>query len=130
MSESSHSTAVRAALTDAGAAPYDLGKVPGTTGNAGTLPTWYTETSVMRRFGGNPRSDSRSGVKGYRITTRAVANSAANARNVRDKQHTALEGVVLTVDGKQTTPIEFESADPIAADDGLFSGLVTWTYAH
>jgi hypothetical protein len=130
VSESSHLAAVRAALDSAGAAPHDIGRVPGASGNPGQVPQWYTETSVVRRFGGNPRVDSRSSVQGYRITTRAVANSAANARNIRAKQHAALEDVALTVDGEQTTPIKFESADPIASDEGMFSGLTTWTYAH
>jgi hypothetical protein len=130
VSESSHAAAIRTALDSAGAEPYDTGKVPGSTGNAGQMPQWYTEASVTRRFGGNPRATATSGVDGYRILTRAVANSAANARNVRTKQHAALEGVVLTIDGQQTTPITFESADPIALDDGMFSGLTTWTYAH
>lgn len=130
MSESTHLAAVVAALTATGAIPYDLGKVPGTTGNPGTLPARYTEVSVMRRFGGNPRSTSQSGVEGYRITTRAVADSAANARNLRTKQHEALEELVLSVDGQFTSPIKFEGAEPIAPDEGEFSGLTTWTYSH
>lgn len=130
MSESTHTAAVSTALGTAGGAPYDLGKVPGSTGNTGTLPQWYTELSVTRRFGGNPRVTTESGVQGYRITTRAVANSAANARNMRAKQHAALEEAVLVIDGEATTPIKFESAEPIAPDDGMFSGLTTWIYAH
>lgn len=130
MSESTHLTAVLAALTTAGAIPYDIGRVPGTTGNPGTLPARYTEVSVMRRFGGNPRQTSQSGVEGYRIATRAVADSAANARNLRAKQHAALEEVSLTIDGTVTSPIKFEGAEPIAPDEGEFSGLVTWTYSH
>lgn len=130
MSESTHQAALLAALDSAGAVPYDLGKVPGSTGNTGKVPQWYTEVSVSRRYGSNPRVTSASGVQGYRITTRAVANSAANARNVRAKQHAALEETVLTVDGEATTPIKFESAEPIASDEGMFSGLTTWTFAH
>lgn len=130
MSESTHLVAVMATLTAAGAVPYDIGKVPGTNGNSGAVPQWYTEVSVMRRFGGNPRSTSESGVQGYRITTRTVGNSAANARNTRLKQHAALEEVVLTVDGEPTTPIKFEGAEPIAPDEGMYSGLTTWTYSH
>ena len=130
MSESSHTAAVTTALSTGGAVPHDLDKVPGSTGNPGTLPPYYTEVSVMRRFGGNPRVTTQSGVQGYRITTRAVANSAANARNMRSKQHAALEETVLVVDGEATTPIKFDSAEPIAEDEGMYSGLTTWTYAH
>jgi hypothetical protein len=130
VSESSHTDAVSDALEAAGAVPHDLGKVPGSKGNSGSIPPWYTELTVTRRFGGNPRVTTESGVQGYRITTRAVANSAANARNMRAKQHAALEEVVLVIDGEPTTPIKFESADPIAPDERMFSGLTTWTYTH
>jgi hypothetical protein len=129
VSEESHAVAIKAALTAAGAVPYDYDEVPSTNGNPGTLPQWFTAVGVTRRFGGNFRTSAQSGVTGWRITTLAVGNNVTNARNIRLKQHQALEGVVLTINGEKTTPIALESADQIEPDGARHSGLTTWTYA-
>lgn len=129
MTEEQHATAIKAALTTAGAVPYDYDEVPGMNGNPGSVPQWFTAVSVTRRFGGNDRLTSQSGVEGWRISTVAAANNVTNARNIRAKIHQALEGVSLTVGGEQTTPIKLEGADQIAPDGTHHSGLSTWTYA-
>ena len=109
------------ALTAANAFPYTLDAVK----RQVTPPKRYTEVSVVRRFGGTPRVAGGSSVTGWRILTRAVALTEDDAREVRRRYFAALEDVALG-DG---TPIEFESGDPIAGDDGWSSGLDTWTYA-
>lgn len=120
--EKEHSTAVIAFLTTAAAAPYSLGTA------AASLPDFYTEVGVVRRFGGEQRLSGVRDGELYRITARQVARLYPNAQNLRAKS-AALEGAVLTIGALTTTPIEFESADPIAEDDGWYSGLQTWTYA-
>lgn len=122
-SEEQHAAAVIAALTATNANPFDLDDVPK------TLPAFYTEVTVTRRFGGAPRQDGRSGTEGYRVTARAVAKNVSNARETRRRQHAALEYAVLSVAGKTTTPIQFEASEPIGNDEGWYSGLETWTYA-
>lgn len=107
--------------------PYDVDDVPGTNGNAGTLPTRYTEVTVSRRYGGPVRGDATPTTIGYRITTRAVAKNVTDARNLRRLAMRDLENVALTVGAEKSTPVAFESADPIGPDAGWFSGLVTWT---
>lgn len=129
MSESAHLTAVLAALSAGNAVPYDLGKVPGMDGNTGTIPAYFTQVTVSRRFGGNFRGDASPNTILYRATTRAVAKSANDARNIRRLAALALENVALTVTGATTTPIAFETEDPIGVDDGWFSGLTLWTWA-
>lgn len=120
--EQAHSDAVVALLTTLGALPYDLGDIPA------TPPERYTEVTVTRRFGGEQRFSGLRDGQLFRITARQVAKVYQNAQNLRAKS-AAIEGVTLTVGGQTTTPIEFESADPIGTDDGWYSGLETWTYA-
>lgn len=122
MSEETQVAAILAALTAADAHPYDLDELPK------ALPAYYNEVGVTRRFGGAFRADSRTGTVGYRIAVRAVAKTVSNAREMRSRAGTALDGVVLTIDGRQTTPIRFESAEDIGPDDGMFSGLTLYTY--
>lgn len=121
-----HATAVLAAL-NAALAPkqaYEYDTLPT------TRPAEYVEATVSRRFGGESRLSAQKGTTGWRVTTRAVAQTVSNARLLAQKATQALEDVSLTVDGKSTTPIQFETEDPIGPDDGWYSGLVTWTYTH
>lgn len=120
--EEQHAAAVVAALNSAGAHAYDYDDVPA------SPPDFYTQVAVSRRFGGTRRGSGEPVGQFYRILERAVANTVSNARNLRAKTD-ALEGTVLTIGGQTTTPIEFESAQPIGPDDGWFSGARTWTYA-
>jgi hypothetical protein len=119
--EQAHSDAVVALLNTLGASAYDLGDVPKTTASL------YTEVTVTRRFGGEQRGSGEREGQLFRITARQVAKVYQNAQNLRAKS-AGLEGATLTVGGETTTPIEFETADPIAPDDGWFSGLETYTY--
>lgn len=119
--EQEHSDAVVAALNGLGGLAFDLGDVPT------PAPDKYTEVTVTRRFGGEQRGSGERDGQLYRITARQVSKVFQNAQNLRVKS-SGLEGLVLTVAGEKTTPIEFESADTIGEDDGWYSGLETWTY--
>ena len=120
--EEEQAAAVIAALNAAGAFAFDVDEMPG------KLPAQFTQVTISQRFGGNPRQTTRSGVTGWRITTRQVGKSVSNARELRKRTHQALEQAVLAVAGETSTPVAFETADPIGADDGWYSGLETWTY--
>jgi hypothetical protein len=124
-SEEQHAAAIIAALTTASAAPYDLDDAKALT----AIPVGYTEVMVSPRNGAPNRNPGSTGRRGWRISTRQIGTTVSNAREMRKRTHTALEYVRLTVGGDQTTPIQFEGAEPIGEDDGYWSGLETWTYA-
>lgn len=124
-SEEQQAAAVIAALTTANAAPYDLDDAKALT----TIPAGYTEVMVSPRGGAPLRNPGSTGRRGWRISTRQVGTTVGNAREMRKRTHTALEFARLTVGGGQTTPIQFEGAEPIGEDEGYWSGLETWTFA-
>ena len=123
--EEQHAVAVIAALNAASAAAYDIDDLKTMT----TLPNSYTEVTVSPRFGAPNRNPGSTGRTGWRITTRAVAKTVSNAREMRKRADVGLKYARLTVAGDQSTPIQPEGAEPIGGDDGWFSGLTTYTYA-
>lgn len=121
MSDEKVAAAFIAHLGTLNAAAYDLDDVPT------PLPGYYTEVTVSRRFGGNQRC-GRTTPTLYRATTRAVAKTLSSAREVQ-RRAAQVEGARITVDGNASTPIQFETAETIGADDGYYSGLTAWTFA-
>lgn len=125
--ERQHAAAVVAAVNAALAnrTAYEPDEVPA------TRPTEYVEVTVTRRFGGESRLPGRKGTTGWRITTRPVSQSSlTDCQVMAEGVRTGLEDVFLSVAGETTSPVQFESAEPIGPDDGWFSGLSTWTYIH
>lgn len=127
-SEQEHFDAVMAALTAAQARPHDYDTPPASTVTA------YTLVTVSGRFGGVPRNDSRIGTRGVRVTVRAVGSTADNAREMRRRTDGALREQRLAIGDFTTTPIAFETADPVAPDGDIkttgawFSALSLYTY--
>lgn len=125
MTAQANATALLATLTTALAPQkvYELHQVPT------TRPPNYVEFALSRRFGGEFKQSGDVGTTGYRITLRAVAQSSVTAaREDLEKCRAALENTSLTVGADATTPIQFETEDPVAADNGWFSGLMSFTY--
>lgn len=128
-SEQEHFDAVVAALTAANARPYDYDSLPAST------VTSYTLVTVSDRFGGTPRMTAQIGTRGVRVTVRAVGITADNAREMRKRADAALREQRLAIDGFTSTPIQFETADPVAQDGDIkttgtwYSGLSIYTYA-
>lgn len=128
-SEEEHAAAVIGALAVAGANPYDLDDVARAISD-GTLPAYYTEVTVSPRYLGRPdRAGVSSDFRGVRVTTRAVAQTVSNAREMRRRADGALNEKTLTVAGFVSSPVEFETGESIGEDDGWYSGLTAWTYA-
>jgi hypothetical protein len=124
MSEELHAAAYIAALNTnlAGSATaYDYDEIPA------TLPNRYVEVTVSRRYGGEMRGEKPT-TNLFRATTRVVAKSVSDARELR-RRVSLIEGTYLTVGGVNTTPIQFETDEPIGPDDGYYSGLTQWTWA-
>lgn len=119
MTEQEQLDAVVAALTAANAAPHTLGDLA----RLSIPPDYYNEVTVTPTYIGTYDAAGAPVVDGWRITTRAVAKTEGNAREMRRRAAAGLRGVRVG----SSTPVLFESADPIAPDDGWFSGLTTWT---
>lgn len=103
--------------------PYDLGKVPP------KRPSEFVELTLTRRFGGNLKQGAAMGVVGYRFTIAAVSQtSTTNARNSLEKCRAELEFSRLVVDGKRSTPIQFETEDEADYGSGWFSIYTAYTY--
>lgn len=125
MSEKSHLDAVVALLTAANAMPMTLQQIKDA---ATTLPTSYTEVQVMQRFGSGPRrSGAPSETTQWRILTRAVAQRYTNAQEMRSRA-AVLHGATLIVDGETYYVERAVSDDPIAEDDGWWSGTSEFAY--
>jgi hypothetical protein len=123
--------AVLAAVDAACSKPvYGYDNVPGTNNNPGTTPAAYLLQTVERRFAPADRLSAQSAVTGWRITVRAVGADANSVRVSLSQAAAALNEAVLTVGGKQTTPVQHESSLPAEWDDGSYSGLDTYTYSH
>ena len=55
--------------------------------------------------------------------------STNEARAAREWIEAEIRNKSLTVDGRESTDVRFETEDVIEPDDGRYSGLTTWTYA-
>lgn len=129
VAEKLHATAVLDALNavlPAGKKAYDTDALDRLT----ALPDEYVEVVITRRaYGGSERLPAATTAGGWRVLTRSVSKrSINNARDQHDAVHGALEFKRLTIGGKRTTRIQFETAEPIGPDDGAWSGYQMWTY--
>lgn len=124
--EEQHAAAVIAAINALSGAAYDLDDIKA----LATTPTSYNEVTVSRVFAGVPRLSADMGTTSWRITSRAVAKTVTNAREMRGRATLALENARLTIAGETTTPIQFETDEGIGEDNEWFSGLTAWTYTH
>ena len=121
MSEKTHLDAVVALIGSSAYTLQDLKDAP-------TLPTSYNEVTVMQKFGDGPRrSGAPSAVTQWRILVRSVAQRYANAQEMRRLAGTLHEAKV-TVAGEVFFIERAVSDDPIAEDDGWWSGTSEYAY--
>lgn len=127
-SEQQHFDAVKALLAAVDARPYDYDeKVPPT-------KDAYSLLSVADRFGGVLRNSGQVGTRGVRISVRYVGISADNVREMRRRGDGALREQSVTVAGRASTPIQFETAESVSQDGDVpvtkswWSALTTYTY--
>lgn len=136
MSEQDVWDAIAALLkaTPLGQDVYEYGGVPGETGNPGVLPAQFVLLSVERRYV-EPRQAGGTSVTGWRASIRYVGSiTASNARLLGEWVRQAFEtspgrGKRITVDGVTSTPIAHETTSSVEPDDGMYSGLSSWTLA-
>lgn len=122
--EKEHLAAVLALMGGSAQGAYSLGDLDKLT----TLPLSYNEVHVMERQPSGPRRTSLPSQTGqWRILVRAVADKFSNAQEMR-RRASLLHEAALTVAG-QTFYVERPvSDDPIAPDDGWWSGTSEFTY--
>jgi len=129
LSEVEHAAAIRTLLDAAlvGATQswhaYDYDDVPD------DLPSNYAVVTVTRRYADDFRFNYARVLVGYRLTTLAVGLTVDSTRWVRDRIAVALNDKPLTLNDQPTTPVRFETENPIEWDDGRYSGATSWTYA-
>jgi hypothetical protein len=87
----------------------------------------HVQVTVNRRYTPVERG-GREAQEPWRLTTRPVANTVSNGREMARLVSLAVMGQRVTVDSSTSTPIRLESADGIGEDNGKFSGLTTWTF--
>lgn len=128
-----HAAAARQAVTTSLAPDwiaYDYGKVPGSDGNRGALPSIFALVSVERRSNPNLRLSANASQIGWRLSVEVVGRTADEARWALHRVSIALNEVRLLVDGRPSTPIQFESDQPPSRDETRYSASSLWTYAH
>ena len=124
--EQEHFDAVVQVLTDADANPHDYDETVTDDG--------YTLVSVSDRFGGTPRMSGDIGIRLARVTLLAVGITADNVREIRQRFDSALREKRLTIAGRETTPIQFETSEPVGPDGDIvttgqwFSARSQYTY--
>jgi hypothetical protein len=122
-----HHDAVFAALVATDARPYDYGM---TVSDAN-----YNLVTVSPRFGGELRVGGVGGTRAVRVTVLSVGKTAENVNEMRRRADLALREQTLTVAGFPSSPIQFETGDPVGPDGDLagagawFSAITSWTYA-
>lgn len=93
-----------------------------------TRPAQYVEVILTRVFGGEPMLDGSTATSGWLIFTRFVAKTVSNAGVLQDRVTTALEDRVLVIGDRESTPVSFQTEEPIAPDSGWYSGSAQWDY--
>lgn len=127
MSEQAHFDAVKALLAAVDANPMSLGEVKKAERD-GELPSGYTELYVSERFASPVLVGGRSTLRAWRVQTRAVGTTEANARVMRERARQALEEQIVDVGGVTATVFRAASDDPIGEDNGRYSGLSEYGY--
>lgn len=130
MTETEQAAAILAALNDAlaPAVAYELSKVPGASGNAGTEPAKYAVVSIARRYTDSRRGSGEVSLNGYRLTVRYIAKSIGDARTMRARGTAALEDQIIVADAGEIGPFVFESSDAFRPDEGYQVGDDAFTF--
>ena len=127
MTQDAIATAIKTALNTALApyVAYDFDDLH----NLATKPKQYVEVALIRRYSETSRLCGDKPLNHWRFTTRAVADTVTNARTLLDETTAVLKSVSLPVGADATTPIQFETEDPIRWDEVAWTGLTAWTFA-
>jgi hypothetical protein len=109
---------------------WEYDQLPGTHGNNGPVPPVHVLLAVERMYTAADRfAGGASSSIGIRASTRYVGTRVWEARAAGQRVTAAFEdqAIPLGATGLYACPV-FESATDIDEDDGMYSGLSTWTY--
>lgn len=91
------------------------------------LPQAYVEVSVSRRLADAPsRVGEWQGTNSFRVVILAVAAVRANAANLRRLVRASFDQTMMPCAGT-TAPVTFATEQPLAPDEGWWSGRTEWT---
>lgn len=107
---------------------FEYGKVPGADGNPGKLPRVYVLVSISRRFA-QPNKVNMTTRSAWRLSLRYVGHTVDEARWAGCQIANALNQKQITVGAFTSTALTHETTTHVEPDDGLYSGLVVFTYA-
>lgn len=123
----------RAAFTALLTAPlnghvYAWGKVPGLDNNPGSIPGRYALLAVSRAYRESLQSTRHATRSSWRVSVRHVGLTTNEADWAGFLVSGVLDSVVVEIGGFRSTPLQHDVTDDVRQDDGMFSGLVAWTY--
>lgn len=138
LDERPYVVAVRAAINEASTEfdAYDYDDIPGGPQNAteagrnASLPKMFALVSLERRANTQLRLTANTTRTGWRLAIRAAGRTTDECRGVGFKTAVALHEEQLLIDGRLTTPIQFESQRAAEWDDGRYVSDYIWTFAH
>jgi len=92
-------------------------------------PAYYTEVWLSERLAENHRAGGVGPATAWRLITRAVGQYEDSAEEVRRRASARLLEASVTVGSVESTIItRAVSDDPIAPDDGWYSGVSEWQF--
>ncbi|WP_181312466.1 hypothetical protein [Nocardioides campestrisoli] len=107
---------------------YEFGSVPGVGGNKGDQPAIYGLLDVQRRPYTPQAISGHADVTGWAVTVVGVGRIRDEAAWVLNRASRALEELVVTVDGHDSTPLMFDAFDAIRPEGDRHAGRVAYTY--
>ena len=102
---------------------YEEDKVPS------TWPSEFVVVNLTRTYGGVKRSDGTFAETGYRLQLDVTShNSRLNVRKSLDDARAGLEFSRLSIDGRESTLIQFENATVATTKDGWHTARQFYTF--
>lgn len=126
-------TALRAALASDpadGNVVDDLNKIPGTEGNEGKAPPIFATIELERTSPVQKRMTSQAGTAGWMLTVTVNGRTVDEARWALLQVARALNERRLVVEGRTTTPLQYETGNAPTPRGKRYEADALYTYAH
>lgn len=109
---------------------FDYGEVPGYDGNPGPKPDLFALVSVDMVPATGQRMSAQTGMTRWIASVRGVGPTVQEAQWVLFKAMGVLHEARLTIDGRDTTPLQASNGQAPRKDGPAYSGLAVYTYSH